>query len=397
MDEPGLKLRTAIPRAAYPGASLIDDEEAAAVARVMRSRSLFRYYGLSEPREVAAYEEEWAARIGRRHALAVNSGTSALFCALVAAGVGPGDEVVLPAFAWASVPNAILQAGGVPVIVDVDATLTIDVEAVERAITPRTRAILPVHMRGAACAMDELSGVATAAGVAIVEDACQAAGVTYRGRPAGSFGRLAAFSTQYAKLVATGEGGVLVTDDAAAYRAALDAHDPANALRRGEQPSAYPGLNLRCTELQAAVGRVQLGRLDGLVERTRSLARRLSATIERIPALELRGFHDRDGANGVAVIFYAPSAGAAGTIRDELVRESVSASLLFDPGVPDLHVARWWLPAHDALRRAGGPASAWQPTTDRLGRAVQIDLHPLYGDDDLSAICAAVERAAAVV
>ena len=259
--------------ALYPGASLLDDEEVEAVARVMRSRDLFRYYGFSEPGEVGAYERAWADQVGVRHALAVNSGTSALFCALVAAGVRPGGEVLIPAFGWISVPNAVLQVGAIPVVVDVDDSLTLDPRAVERSLGERTAAILPVHMRGAPSALRELVEIAERGGVPLVEDACQAAGVTYEGRPVGSFGKVAAFSTQFAKLVSTGEGGALVTDDGDAYRAALDAHDPANALRRGEGPSAYPGLNLRCTELQAAVGRVQLGLLAaGRPERDRTRA-----------------------------------------------------------------------------------------------------------------------------
>ena len=271
--------------ALYPGASLMDDEEVEAVTRVMRSRSLFRYYGPRQPEEVALYEHEWAKHIGVRHALAVNSGTSALLCALVACGVRRGDEVIIPAFAWASVPNAVIQVGAVPVVVDIDRGLTIDPRAVEDAIGPKTSAILPVHMRGAPCAIDEITAVATAAGIPIVEDACQAAGVTYRGRPAGSFGLVAAFSTQFAKLISTGEGGAVLTDDDACHRAALDTHDPANALRRGEEPSAYPGLNLRCTEIQAAIGRVQLRRVSELVEVTRGYAARIAETVEADPVL----------------------------------------------------------------------------------------------------------------
>jgi predicted dehydrogenase len=228
------------PRRELPGRVRARAEEAEAVARVMQQRSLFRYYGIGEPGEVAAYETEWAAHVGRRHALAVNSGTSALFCALVAAGVGPGDEVIMPSFAWASDANVILQLGAVPVVVDVDDTLTLDPAAVECHLTPRTAAILPVHMRGAPSDMHALLAIGERAGVPVVEDACQAAGVLLDGRRAGAFGLAAAFSTQYAKLVVTGEGGVVLTDDERCHEAALDAHDPGAAMRRGAPPSEYP-------------------------------------------------------------------------------------------------------------------------------------------------------------
>ena len=388
---------TRIRDALYPGASLIGEEEVEAVARVARSADLFRYYGRGEPRETRAYEREWAARIGVRHALAVNSGTSALFCALVAAGVEPGDEVILPAFSWVSVPNAVLQVGGIPVVVDVDEGLTLDPRAVEAHLGPRTRAILPVHMRGAPSDLEGLLAVANRAGVALVEDACQAAGVTYRDRPVGSFGHVAAMSTQYAKVVVTGEGGVVFTDDDDAHRAALDAHDPANASRRGEPPSSYPGLNLRCTELQAAVGRVQLSRLDALVERTRAHAARIAATVAAVPELRLRLPHDPDGGNGVAVIFFAPSSTDARRLRDDLRDAGVPVHVLFEPDVVDLHVSAWWRSVDAALERHGRDARDCRASLELLARSVQIDVHPLYDDGDVDGICGAVAAATAAV
>lgn len=382
----------AIRSADYPGASLLSDAEAEAVARVMRSRSLFRYYGIGEPGEVAAYEAEWAAHLGRRHALAVNSGTSALLCALVAAGVGPGDEVVLPAFAWASDPNVILQLGAVPVVVDVDDTLTLDPAAVERHLTDRTAAILPVHMRGAPSDMERLLAIGERAGVPVVEDACQAAGVRLGGRRAGALGLTAAFSTQYAKLIVTGEGGVVVTDEERCHETALDAHDPGAPMRRGAALTDYPALNLRCTELQAAVGRVQLARIDDLVERMRRHAARVAAAVDAHGAFTLRRLVPGAQTNGVAVIFFAPSGSDARTARDGLRAAGVSASVLHEPGFDDLHVATSWRPLHAALERLGRAAPDVSRSLDLLARAVQIDLHPLFSDDDVAGVCAAVER-----
>jgi 8-amino-3,8-dideoxy-alpha-D-manno-octulosonate transaminase len=380
--------------AAYPGAALLAEEEAEAVARVMRSRSLFRYYGPTAPTEVEQYERQWAQHVGVRHALAVNSGTNALLCALVAAGVEPGDEVVIPAFAWISVPNAVLQAGAIPVVADVDASLTLDVDAVRRVVSPKTTAVLAVHMRGAACALDELQALCEDAGVPLVEDACQAAGTTYRGRHVGSFGRVAAFSTQYAKIVSTGEGGAVLTDDEPSYLAALDVHDPANALRRGEAPSAYPGLNFRSTELQAAIGRVQLTRLPELVGRTRAYARRIYEAVEELPGLTARTRHDAEGENGVAVIMFAPTNAAAADLRASLAEVGATAVQLYRDDVVDLHVARWWRPLEAALEQAGRPQPELAASLELLGRAVQIDVHPLFEQEDVDMICASLARAA---
>ena len=379
----------------YPGASFIGEDEVNAVTRVARSRNLFRYYGFGQPDEVAAYEREWAAHVGVAHALAVNSGTSALFCSLVAAGVRTGDEVIVPAFAWASVPNAVLQLGAVPVVVDVDRSLTIDVDAVERAITSRTVAVLPVHMRGTSCAMDVLIACAREHGLMIVEDACQAAGVTFQGRPVGSFGCAAAFSTQFAKLVCTGEGGVVVTDDRTRYEAALDAHDPASAFRRGAPLSEYPAMNLRCTELQAAVGRVQLRRLPELIARTTAHAARISQVVSTLPDVELRSKHDATGDNGTSVVFFATSAESARNYLEELAEAGVPASGLYAPRTPDLHVASYWRPVQAALSRLGRDAGSFDASLDLLGRAVQIDVHPKYEPEDVDAVCRALEHAGA--
>lgn len=391
-----MKAGSRIRDALYPGASLMDDEEIEAVARVTQSRSLFRYYGITRPTEVAEYEREWASSIGVRHALAVNSGTSALFCALVAAGVRRGDEVVIPAFAWVSVPNAVLQLGATPVVVDVDEGLTLDPGAVARHIGSKTAAVLPVHMRGAPSALHDLLGVCSEAGIPLVEDACQAAGVTYRGRPVGSFGRVSAFSTQYAKLVSTGEGGVVVTDDDDALVAALDAHDPANAIRRGQPPSAYPGLNLRCTELQAAIGRVQLRRLGTLVERTRAHAARIRQVVEAASDFTLRTAHDPDGANGIAVVFLAPTPERAREVRDVLVTDGVPALVLHEPGVIDLHVSSSWRPVEVALADQGMGAPDCTRSLELLARAIQVDVHPLFEPQDVDDVCRSLERALSV-
>src|SRR5206468_4971928 len=145
-------------------------------------------------------------------ALCVNAGSSALICGLIGAGVGPGDEVVVPAYTWNATPNAVLATRALPVLAEVDESLTLDPADVERRITPRTRAILPVHMRGAPAAMDVLAEIAERHQLVLVEDVCQAAGASFRGRRLGTFGDAGAFSLQFNKIIRTGEVGVLLTD-----------------------------------------------------------------------------------------------------------------------------------------------------------------------------------------
>src|SRR5947208_11180478 len=205
----GTPARTRPEAPMFPGGMEVGPEELEALARVIESKNLFRYYGVGEgPDEVASFEREFAEHMGAKHALCVNAGSSALICGLIGAGIGDGDEVIVPAYTWNATPNAVLAARAVPVLAEVDDSLTLDPADVERRITPRTRAILPVHMRGAPAAMDALMQIAEARGLAVIEDVCQAAGATFRGRRLGAFGAAGAFSLQFNKIITTGEGGV---------------------------------------------------------------------------------------------------------------------------------------------------------------------------------------------
>src|SRR5438045_1957727 len=191
----GTPARTRPEHPMFPGGMEVGDDELAALERVVRSRNLFRYYGVGEgPDEVAAFEREFAEHFGARHALCVNAGSSALICGLIGAGVRPGDEVIVPAYTWNATPNAVIAARAVPVLAEVDDSLTLDPEDVARKLTPRTKAILPVHMRGAPANMTALTALAAEHGLVVIEDVCQAAGATFAGQRLGTFGDAGAFS-----------------------------------------------------------------------------------------------------------------------------------------------------------------------------------------------------------
>src|SRR5437763_11474299 len=267
----GTPARTRPERPMFPGGMEVGDEELEALERVVRSRNLFRYYGVGDgPDEVAAFEREFAEHFGARHALCGKAGSSALFCGLLGAGVGPGDEVIVPAYPWNATPNAVIATGALPVLAEIDDSLTLDPADVEARITPRTRAILPVHMRGAPADMRALTELAQEHGLVVVEDVCQAAGASFEGRRLGTFGDAGAFSLQFNKIITTGEGGVMITDRDDVYDLAIDVHDCAGRARREAGLPRYPGWNFRASELIGAVARVQLGRLDGLLERMRT-------------------------------------------------------------------------------------------------------------------------------
>jgi dTDP-4-amino-4,6-dideoxygalactose transaminase len=233
----------------FPGGMEVGREELDALERVVRSKNLFRYYGVGAgPHEVADFEREFAAYVGAKHALCVNAGSSALICGLIGAGVGPGDEVIVPAYTWNATPNAVLVSGALPVLAEVDESLTLDPADVERKLTPRTKAILPVHLFGRPAALGELAAL----GVPLVEDAAQAFGAP----GIATTGVASTFSFYPTKnLGALGDGGlVAVTDEELGERIRL--------LRfhgsRDKRDFQLVGFNSRLDELQAAALRVFL-------------------------------------------------------------------------------------------------------------------------------------------
>ena len=191
--------------------------------------------------------------MGSKHALCLNAGSSALICGLIGAGVGPGDEVIVPAYTWNATANAVIAARAIPVLAEVDESLTLDPEDVARKIGPATKAILPgAHARRACRHGGADRARSERHGLALIEDVCQAAGATFRGRRLGTFGDAGAFSLQFNKIITTGEGGVMITDRDDLLDLALDVHDCANSVRRGVGLPKFAGYNFRASELTRA-------------------------------------------------------------------------------------------------------------------------------------------------
>lgn len=253
---------------------LIGEQERAAVDRVLASGMV------AQGPEVAAFEEEFGKLVDGRHCVAVNSGTSALHLALVAMGVGAGDEVIVPSFSFAASGNAVRLAGATPVFVDIEPeSFCVDPAAVEAAITPRTAAVMPVHLYGHPAAMDRLTPIAQRHGIAVIEDAAQAVAASLHGTPVGAFGLTACFSFYPTKNMTTLEGGMVVTPDAALARTL-------RLLRNQGMEARYVneivGFNARMTDVQAAVGRVQLTKLAEWTQTRQQNADRLSAGITTV-------------------------------------------------------------------------------------------------------------------
>ena len=268
----------------YPGGMAVAEEEEAGVLEVLRAKRLLRYYGPGETESKASQlEAAFAAKKGTDYAVAVTSGTASLVCGLHGIGIGPGDEVIVPAYTWIASASAVVAAGGIPVVAEVDGTLLLDPDDVERKITPYTKAIMPVHMRGAPCRMDALMALAREHGLKVIEDVAQANGGSYQGKPLGSFGDVGCFSLQFNKIITSGEGGMVVTNDESVWKRTNMYHDVIGALQlKYGVDELLCGVNYRMPELLAAVALPQLARLDGLIEDMRQRKKMLKAGIEDV-------------------------------------------------------------------------------------------------------------------
>lgn len=261
----------------------------AEVGRVL-ARGQFSRYGGPTPSITDRFEAELARAVGARHALAVNSGTSALICALVGAGIGPGDEVLVPAYTWVSSAAAVVAVGAVPVLVDIDESLTIDPDDASRRCTEFTRAVIPVHMNNLVCAMDAVLALARDRGLLVIEDACQAVGVRYGGRCVGTIGDAGAFSFNQHKNITSGEGGAVVTDDELIAGRAGTFHDVGSWIRPSAVTDVPPfvGMNLRAPEMSSAMLRPQLRRLDDRIRRRQERRALLIDAMDAAPGFEGR-------------------------------------------------------------------------------------------------------------
>lgn len=296
-----------------PGFELIGEEERREVQQVLESGVLMRY-GFDAARngqwKSRDLEQALATRFGTRHAHVCSSGTAALSTALAACGVGAGDEVILPPFTFVADLETVLLAGAVPVFAEIDQTLCLDPRSVAAAITPKTKAVLVVHMCGAMARIDALVELCRAHRLLLIEDVAQAAGASFRGKPLGTFGKIGCFSFDYVKTVTCGEGGAIITDDAQIYNLAQaftdHGHDHLGA-DRGADNHPHIGTNYRLSELNAAVGVAQLAKLDRILETQRAHKAQLKDGLADIRRLQFRELPDPAGDSATFLSFMLPT------------------------------------------------------------------------------------------
>jgi 8-amino-3,8-dideoxy-alpha-D-manno-octulosonate transaminase len=269
-----------------PGVYFFGDEERQEVQEVLTSGYLSRYGKEDNPnfkQKVFTLEQEFSHQIGTRYCVAVNSGTGALMAALTAIGLQPGDEVLVPGYSFIASMSAVIAVGGVPVLTDIDESLTMDPVDAESKITPRTRVIMPVHMLGNPCDMDRILSLAEKYRLQVIEDCCQALGGSYRGRKLGGYGALGAFSLNTYKVINSGDGGLLVTSDRDLYERAFAFHDQGHLpLRQGVEIGnrTLIGINMRMNELTGAFALGQLKKLDRILKTLREKKSKFKQAIQ---------------------------------------------------------------------------------------------------------------------
>ncbi|MBR7092447.1 MAG: DegT/DnrJ/EryC1/StrS family aminotransferase [Clostridia bacterium] len=404
----------------YPGGLEIGDEEKKQVLEVLDNKYLFRYYGPAGcPSKVKQFEEAFAQKVGAKYALAVNSCTSALISALVACGVGPGDEVLVTGYTFFASCAAIVAAKAVPVICEINETLTMDPDDIEKKITPYTKAMVVVHMRGVPCDMDRIMAIAEKHHLRVIEDVAQALGGTYKGKYLGTFGDCGCYSFQYHKIITAGEGGMVVTNDQRLYDRCMGYHDTAACWRPDRfaeqryEGELFCGVNFRMSELTGAVLLAQFSRLDNLLSLMRRNQKIIIDGIKDTKGIKVRPRNDDAGDTGICLMFFLDSKEKVQPFVEALKAEGVNAAGVFNSGIPDWHIYSHWkhvigkkTPTDEGCPYScpyhRGPQVDYDPkmcpkTLDYLGRVVHLDIPPQMSEEDCRMIADAINKVAAVL
>jgi 8-amino-3,8-dideoxy-alpha-D-manno-octulosonate transaminase len=345
------------------------------------------------------------------HAVALSSGTAALRAALAALGVGCGDEVIVPSYTFIATVNAVVSAGAVPVFAEIDKSLCLDPSDVAAKINERTAAVMPVHLENQGSDMDAICEIAKTRGLAVIEDACQAIGASYKGRALGTIGDAGAFSLQLEKNITSGEGGAIVASDDEIYVRAARFSDQGGQFvtsygseRGAELTEPFCGENLRMTEIAGAIAEAQLKKLPGIIERFRTNRRKVLETLGGVDGMQLRTSHDPDGDGGSSITWFLPTSEISRTFVRALRAEGVPCVQMYN-GEPV-----YATPSILAKRTATNKGGPWHctehptdvtyemgmcPRTEELvARSLTVGVGPAFSPSDCEDVATAVAKVA---
>ncbi len=403
----GTPVRSTPLRAGYWGSQFYDEKERAELLDVLESKSPFRWYGPSKPTKVLQFEKELALRMQTKFALGVSSGTAALQCAMAALEIGPGDEVILPAWTWHSCFNAVILAGGLPVCAEIDDSFNIDPAAIERHITAQTKLIMAVHLQGNPCQMSRILAIARKHNLRVLEDCAQSVGASYQGRPVGSLGDIGIYSLQLNKTITAGEGGAVVTNDPVLFERASRFHDlggfraPHQEVAGGARLDWFFGANFRMSEFTGGVLLAQLRKLDRIAGAVRANARLVHEGIRDLPNLKFRLLPDPEGELGAGVFLDFGTKARCDRFLAAMKAENVTASKpggsVILPTLPHIMAKKMPHANWPSFQTEHGKAIRYGPDTcpntiDILQRYGGVLMDPKFTRQDITDIVAAIRK-----
>ncbi len=385
-----------------------DEKEEDSLHYVLEQGSPFRFYGPGKPVKVKEFEEGFAKHMEVPYSLAVTSGTTALNCAMTGLEIGPGDEVIMPAYTWWSDYTSVVLAGALPVFADIDESLCLDPKDFERRITPRTKAVIAVHLLGGQCDMDPIMETAKKKGIAVLEDCAQCVGGSYRGKKLGGIGDVGIYSFQLHKMISPGEGGAVVTRNPLIYERCCRFHNMGNYDRLfqertgvSSQVETFAGENYRLNEFVGAVLWAQLPKLDTMIRDMRSNADAVREGIKDLPGIKMRKRPDPAGDNGYAVYIETKSKEMCDRFLSELRKRKVPCSRLTGsillPVADSVIKKNTRHPNWPSFNSPEGKAIEYGPETckqtlDIYDRFVQIRIGPKFTDKENDWIVDAVRE-----
>lgn len=373
-----------------PGYELMGFEEQESLNEIFKtSNGVLFPHGFDALRNgrfrVREFENEFSQKIGSKYTQAVTSGTVAQLVAMVSMGIKAGDEVITQAFTFVATVEAILAIGAVPVIVDIDDTYNMDPMELEKAITPKTKLIIPVHMLGNPASMAEILAIADMHGIPVLEDGCEALGAKYKGQYVGTLGKAAVFSLDFAKTITSGEGGLVITNDDELYKYAKEYHDHGHesnpAFPRGRDTRTIVGMNYRMTEMQAAVVSAQLKKLDFIVDSNKKNKNFLKKNL-KTDKITFRRITDDEGDLADTLIFNFENSDLTQSFLSRYNNAGYGTKNI--PDAIDWHFSGTWNHMfHSVPAYKDKWQTAWKSSADLLGRSIAIPIYVKVKEEEL--------------
>jgi 8-amino-3,8-dideoxy-alpha-D-manno-octulosonate transaminase len=390
-----------------PGTELFGVEEIKEVMDVLETGILFRYNHDEQRKGIwkaKTFEKELAEYHGIRFAHLTTSGTTADNLALASCGIGAGDEVIVPTFTFIAPVEAVLHAGAIPVFADIDETLCLSVETIKEAMTPKTKAVIVVHMCGAMAQIDKITDFCRKKNLILIEDTAQALGASFNGKMLGTFGKVAVYSFDFFKIVSAAEGGAIITDDPALYELASQHADHGHSHvgnNRGMEPHPVIGTNYRISELHAAIGLAQFRKLPYILSRQRSNKSQLMQFLSNYPRITFRHIPDKNGDSATFLDLFLENEEITRKVLSAFDRQGVSYAYWYDN---NYHYFRNWEHVRNLKTASKLPVTLFNPPQDYaslkipksdsiMSRLISIQIRITWTEEEIKALTGKMEKA----